>query len=290
MRRRDFLYGVVSGAGALALVRLSLASPAPIARDAFKRIERLHDVELGVAAIDTGDGQTLAHRGDQRFALLSTFKLVLAGAILARVDAGQEHLATRIVVRPEDVLEWAPVTRRHVGPPGLTIAALCHAAITVSDNTAANLLLRRVGGPTGLSRYMRGLGDDVSRLDRTEPTLNDVRPGDPRDTTTPAAMLADARKLLLGDVLSANSRQQLADWLRATTTGSKRLAAGIPDDWQHGDKTGSNAMASNDVAIFWPRNRAPILVAAYCRGSTLTRREAALAATGRLVVAAFTKP
>ena len=167
----------------------------------------------------------------------------------------------------------------------MTLAELCHAAITLSDNTAGNLLLDSFGGPAGLTAFARTLGDNITRLDRRETELNEAIPGDPRDTTTPAAMLDDMRRLLLDDVLSPASRQQLADWLLANTTGASRLRAGLPGDWRVGDKTGtSDNGASNDIAIAWPPGRAPLLVTAYYAEATVPQetRNEVLAEVGRI--------
>ena len=191
---------------------------------------------------------------------------------------------------PADLLKYAPVTRAHVAAGGMTIEALCAAAIEVSDNTAGNLLLHAVGGPAGLTRYARSLGDTVTRFDRTEPTLNTAIPGDPRDTTTPAAMIALANRILVGDALSHASRTLLLQWLRASTTGGARIRAGLPHRWTAGDKTGTGDHdATNDVAIAWPPQRQPLLIAEYYVGSpaSTAQREAVLAGAARVVVRAL---
>jgi len=207
------------------------------------------------------------------------------GAVLARVDRGMEQLDRRIVFGKDVVLVYAPVTSHRVGAPGMTLAELCEAAITLSDNTAANLLLASLGGPAAVTAYVRSLGDQVTRLDRIEPDLNDASPGDMRDTTTPDAMLATMHTLLLGNALSDASREQLIEWLRATTTGAKQLREGMPVSWRVGDKTGSGAhRETNDVAIAWPPQRKPLLVTAYYAESTADAdaRHAVLAEVGRI--------
>jgi beta-lactamase class A len=213
-------------------------------------------------------------------------KLLACAHVLARVDNGQKRLGRRIAFTEADLLEYAPVTNAHVGEGGMTLGDLCHAAITVSDNTAANLILATYGGPAGLTRYLRSLGDRVTRLDRNEPSLNEALPGDARDTTTPLAMLDTMQKLLLGRALSSASREQLTAWLVANTTGNARLRAGLPTEWRIGDKTGSgNAGSTNDVAIIMPSGRHPILVTAYLTGTTqsLEAREGVLKSVGALV-------
>ena len=174
--------------------------------------------------------------------MCSTFKLLLAGCILSRVDAGKEQASQSIPYTEKDLLEYAPVTRANLAKGSMPLFDLCAAAVEVSDNTAANLLLAQIGGPAGLTQYLRSIGNQVTRLDRMEPDLNAAIPGDPRDTTSPAAMVDSMQKLLIGDALSSSLRDnQLLPWLTASTTGSKRLRAGIPATWRAGDKTGGDA-------------------------------------------------
>jgi beta-lactamase class A len=219
---------------------------------------------LGVFALDTASGRTLAHRADERFAMCSTFKWVLAASVLARVDRGELSLARRLAYGPADLVGHAPVAREHVGDGAMTVETAARAAITVSDNTAANLLLAQVGGPAGLTAFVRQAGDAVTRLDRTEPTLNSNDPGDPRDATSPRAMVGLMRAVLCGDVLKSASRERLIEMLVACDTGKKRLRAGLPNDWTVGDKTGTGENnAVNDLAIAIPPGRAAVLVAVY---------------------------
>jgi beta-lactamase class A len=253
-------------------------------------IERGIGGRLGVAAIDTGTGRRLTHRGDELFAMCSTFKLLLAACILKKVDAGSEDLKRSIHYTEKDLLEYAPVTRDHVKQGAMTVGDLSAATVELSDNAAANLLLAQVGGPAGLTQFIRSLGNRVTRLDRTETDLNTALPGDPRDTTSPMAMAESAAKLLTGEVLSVASRNQLADWLEKSTTGANRLRAGIPANWRAGDKTGTGERgAIGDVGIFWPPNKAPIVIAAYVMEGNATRpeREQAIAAAGRVIAGIF---
>jgi beta-lactamase class A len=260
--------------------------PAPPSRD-LTHIEQRIGGRLGLYAVDTDSGRELTHRADERFALCSTFKWVLAANVLRQTERGELSLDDSVAYGPGDLLEHAPTTRAHVGEGALTVMALAEAAVTVSDNTAANLLLARIGGPAGLTEYMRSLGDTVTRLDRTEGALNENAPGDPRDTTSPRAMGVLLRRLLVGDALEPASRERLLDWMRATETGKRRLRGGFPADWDVGDKTGGCSRgAVNDVAIAWPPGRAPILVALYLsEGSAdFDSLEAAHAEVARLVV------
>ncbi|MGA0611263.1 class A beta-lactamase [Caldimonas sp. KR1-144] len=262
----------------------SLANPA----EDWAAIERRAEARLGVAVLDTATGALDGHRLDERFAMCSTFKWLAAALVLRRVDQGQERLDRRVRVQRSDLLSYSPVTEKRVGGAGMTVAELCEAAVAASDNAAANLLLASFGGPAALTRFARTLGDDKTRLDRIEPALNESRPGDERDTTTPRAMAHSLRTAALGDALSGASRAQLVRWLQATVTGTERLRAGLPDDWRIGHKTGTGERGStNDVAVLWPPRRAPIVVAAYLTDSEapFARREAALAAVARSVVA-----
>ena len=257
---------------------------------AWARIEAGTGGRVGIAVLDTGSGARAGHRADERFPLLSTFKLLAAACVLAQIDAGSERLDRRVPIAAADLVANSPVTAEHVGAQGMTLGELCEAAITRSDNTAGNLLLAAIGGPSGLTGYVRTLGDALSRLDRTEPALNEALPGDPRDTTTPAAMLENLNRLVLGTALSAASRDTLTAWLVANKTGDARLRAGLPRDWRVGDKTGTGDRGTaNDVAVLWPSGGAPVIVAVYlaAKEGTGEARNAAIAAVGRSVAAAI---
>jgi len=248
-------------------------------------LERRNGGRLGVAILDSADASVIAHRGDERFALCSTFKFLAAAFVLARVDRKLESLTRRIVYAKDCLIPYSPVTEKHAGESGLTVGEICEAAMTLSDNAAANLLLDSFGGPAALTAYVRSLGDSVTRVDRREPELNEGKPGDPRDTTSPIAMLEVLRKTVLGTVLSTSSREQLTAWLVANQTGDKRLRAGVPKGWRVGDKTGSGPNnATNDIAVIWPPMRAPIVVAAYYAEARASedQRNAVLAEVGRL--------
>jgi beta-lactamase class A len=243
---------------------------------------------LGVAVLDPASGRRAAYRGEERFPLCSTHKVLAAGCLLFRADRGQDSLDRRIAFTQAALVPYSPLTAPAAGTDGLTLGALCEAAVTLSDNTAANLLLEAIGGPAALTAWLRAQGDGATRLDRTEPTLNEARPGDPRDTTTPAAMAGTLGRLVLGDALTPASRALLADWMVACRTGGRRLRAGLPAGWRAGDKTGSGDFATaNDVAVIWPPERPPLVVAAYLTQSAAppAARDAALAAVGRSIAA-----
>ncbi|MFO0571925.1 MAG: class A beta-lactamase [Polyangiaceae bacterium] len=274
--------------------------PPPAARAAIEAIEAQVGGRVGVFALDTGSGHQVEHRADERFAMCSTFKWALVAAVLARVDRGELSLGERVTFAESEVLEYAPLTRKSLGNGSdgpdrgtLSLEALAEAAITISDNTAANLLLARIDGPRGMTEFFRRAGDDVTRLDRDEPTLNTNLPDDPRDTTSPRAMVGAMKRVLLGDVLSRESRERLLGWMKASQTGLERLRKGLPADWMAGDKTGTgNRGAANDLCIAWPPGRAPILIAAYLSDGTaeLPRLNAAHAKLAEIVVASLASP
>lgn len=267
MQRRSLILGGGSWWLASLLAPAAAFAEGPLAEIAV--IERRIGGRIGLAVLDTRSGAHLGYRASERFAMCSTFKWLLAAALLGEVDARRARLDERLAYGRGDLLEHSPVTAPRVAEGGLALGTLCEAAVVDSDNTAANLLLERLGGPLALTRYLRRLGDPVTRLDRREPALNDNLPGDPRDTTTPAAMAAVMRALLTREVLAAPSRERLLGWLRACRTGRMRLRAGLPPGWQAGDKTGTGARgAVNDVAIVWPPHQPPFLLAVYLSGST----------------------
>ncbi len=250
-------------------------------------IEAATKGRLGVAVLDSGSGATYAWREDELFPICSTFKFLLAGAVLRRVETGEEQLDRAIPVRAEDLVPHAPVVETAVGKT-ITVRQLCEATVTLSDNAAANILLASMNGPEGLTAFIRKLGDQITRLDRWEIELNEAKPGDPRDTTTPQAMTALMQRLLLGDALNSASRQQLTDWLIANQTGDARIRAGVPDGWTAGDKTGTGENGTfNDIAILFPPDRAPILLAVYLTESpqTMDEANAAIASVARIVTA-----
>ena len=224
------------------------------------RIEKESGGRLGVAAFDTGRKVQLSYRGNERFPMCSTFKVLAASSILAREPG---LLSTRIRYAKTDLVAYSPVTEKHVAD-GMTNAQLCAAAIQYSDNTAANLLLRQIGGPAGLTAYVRSLGDDVFRLDRWETELNSAIPGDVRDTTSPVTMMRTLQKLALGDGLAPEPRRMLVDWMVGNTTGDTRIRAGVPAGWKVADKTGSGSYGTtNSIGVVWPPNGAPIVVVLY---------------------------
>ena len=255
----------------LSSLAAAAASPAAsfdtFSAKAFPAEERLCPGRLGVVAIDLQSGRRIVVRWTQRFPLASTFKLPLVMAVLSRVDRGAERLDRTIAFGADALLAYSPITGLQPHGGKLTVAALCAAAIEHSDNTAANLLLGTVGGPAGVTRYVRGIGDAMTRLDRTEPALNEATPGDVRDTTTPEAMAHTLVRLLRDPILSAASKEHLFGWMRGAQTGRSRIRAGVPAGWTVGDKTGTTNTGANDVAILWPPSGAPHRARdVFCRG------------------------
>jgi beta-lactamase class A len=258
----------------------ALATESPLAE-----LERSHGGRLGVFAIDTGSGRTLAHRADERFLMCSTFKGLLAAQVLARADAGNEHLERLVRYTRQDLVFTSPVTKANLDRGAMSVGALCQAAVEVSDNTAAVLLMRSVGGPAGLTRFVRSLGDTVTRSDRYEPESN-LYSG-LFDTTTPRAMVTSVKSILLGDVLTPGSRRQLEDWMIACKPGLNRLRAALPADWRAGDRPGTSVeQETNDYALVRPPGRAPLVIAAYydAPGLDMQRRELVLREAGRVFV------
>jgi beta-lactamase class A len=260
---------------------------------ALAALERKVGGRLGVSVLDTGSGQLVGHRLDERFGMCSTFKMPLAAAILREIDQGRLRPDQWVPYGPADTVPHAPITQKHLQRGGMTVVALAEAAQTTSDNVAANLLLKLVGGPAGFTAILRTCGDTVTRLDRYEPHMNHVRGQDARDTTTPAAMARTTERLLTGDWLSNASRELLIGWMVATTTGELRIRAGLPNGWRSGDKTGTGWAPQmpnkyNDVAITWPPGKAPLVISAFYesarphKGGMRDQDQAVLAEVGRI--------
>ncbi len=293
--RREFMQisGALVAAGALMAtgVPLAWAEDDELSR-ALEDTEARLGARLGASILDTETGNLWQHRNGERFPLNSTFKTLASAAVLARVDAGEEDLERRITFAESDLVDWSPVTEKHVGDEGMTLGELCQAALQWSDNSAANLVLDAIGGPQGLTEYMRTLGDDVTRLDRWETELNEGTPGDPRDTSTPEAMCQSLQKILLGDALSAESRQQLEDWMLGDKVADDLLRAAIPQDWRIADKTGAGGYGSrNIIAVIWPPQRQPVIAAIYLTETEASMEEsnAAIADIGRALVQVITE-
>jgi len=302
MTRRTVLLGglaglgaVLTGCGAAPSTTTPTIAPPPAGPDTAAVEAQLAQIEgrfggrLGVFGLDTGSGASVGHRADERFLMCSTSKVYAVSAVLRLRNARPGLLDSVVRYDSRRLVDYSPVTSQHVGT-GMTVSAICDAAITRSDNTAENLLLDTVGGPSAVTAFVRTLGDQVSRFDRTEPDLNDTSPGDERDTSTPRQMAVDLRRLALDDGLDPAGRDLLTGWLNANTTGATRIRAGLPTGWTVGDKTGSGAQGEiNDIAVARPPGRAPLIIAVYTSptdpGSTLNA--AAVPAAAAVVATAL---
>lgn len=248
-------------AGLIGGTRLA-AREARTTHDRLRALERKAGGRLGVAALRVRDGATVSHRADERFAFCSTFKCIAVPAVLKRSETETGLLDRRIAFGKDRLVPYSPITEKHVGG-GMTVAELCAAAIRYSDNTAANLIIDLLGGPVAVTRFARSIGDTVFRLDRMETALNTAIPGDPRDTTTPAAMTRDLHGLALGTLLGTAQRAQLIAWMKGNTTGDKRIRAAVPG-WSAADKTGTGDYGTtNDIGVVWPPRGSPIVMTIY---------------------------
>ncbi|HEY2465363.1 MAG TPA: class A beta-lactamase [Steroidobacteraceae bacterium] len=267
MNRREALCSTLA-----LLASPALAQRAPIT--ALADYERDSGGHIGVYAKNLRTGAEVSWRAHERFVMCSSFKASLAACVLARVDRGQARMDDSIAYGAADLMEWAPAAKQNLGKGAMSVAAMCEAAVELSDNTCANALLARFGGPSAITAFWRSIGDTVSRLDHNEPELNRTPLGRPEDTTTPAAMAGTLQRLVLGNVLSPNSREHLTNWMLGCKTGDNRLRAGLPNDWRVGDKTGNNGKdASGDIAVTWDTRGEPMVICAYTRGGTPTPRQ-----------------
>lgn len=226
-------------------------------------LEKSSGGRLGVALINTADNSQIQYRGDERFAMCSTSKVMATAALLKQSETDKNLLAQRINLKKSDLVNYNPITEKHLDS-GMTLGELSAATLQYSDNTAMNKILEHLGGPAKVTEFAHSMGDKTFRLDRTEPTLNTAIPGDPRDTSTPLAMAESLRKLTLGNALGEPQRAQLVEWMKGNTTGGASIRAGLPATWVVGDKTGSGDYGTtNDIAIIWPTNHAPVILVTY---------------------------
>ncbi|MEH7490255.1 class A beta-lactamase, partial [Priestia megaterium] len=225
----------------------------------FVKLEDKFDARLGVFALDTSTNQTVTYRADERFIYASTSKALAVGALLQQKTI--DDLNQRITYTQDDLVNYNPITEKHVDT-GMTLKELCDAALRYSDNTAMNLILKQIGGPNGLEKSLRDVGDNVTMPEQFEPELNDVKPGETHDTSTPRALATSLQSFTLGDVLPIEKRELLIDWMKRNTTGDSLIRAGVPKGWVVADKTGSGSYGTrNDIAIIWPPKGDPIMLA-----------------------------
>lgn len=258
----------------------------------FAEFETIYPGRLGISAIDTSNNNHIEYRANERFPFCSTAKFIAVAAILKNSMSEKDMLNKSIVYQSSDLVDYSPITEKYANK-GMTIFAISDAAMTVSDNTAMNLLINKLGGPTEITRFARSIGDMQFRLDRMEPELNTSIPGDKRDTTTPAAMNKSLKKLVLGDILGVSQREQLLLWLKNNTTGNLRIRAGVPNTWIVGDKTGGGNYygTTNDIGIIFPLSCKPIVLAIYFTQNKIDakRQDQVIANVTRLVIDEFAK-
>ncbi|HHT7240299.1 TPA: class A beta-lactamase [Bacillus cereus] len=230
-----------------------------ISNQSFVKLEKEYDAKLGIYALDTGTNQTVTYRSDERFAYASTHKALAVGALLQKKSI--EDLDQRIKYTSKDLVNYNPITEKYVDT-GMTLKELADASIRYSDNTAQNLILKQLGGPSEFKKSLRKIGDTVTNPERFEPELNEVQPGENHDTSTPKALATSLRTYALGDILSIEKRNFLIDLMKRNTTGDNLIRAGVPGEWEVADKTGSGSYGTrNDIAIIWPPNKKPIVLA-----------------------------
>jgi beta-lactamase class A len=276
---------LVSSLPLLAAPALAADRFAPLRR-AIPGIERAAGGPIGLALIDTATGARFMHRADQRFPLCSTFKLLLAARLLHGAQTGLWAMADRLAITRADMLNNAPFSQTRIGGSA-SLLEMAEAMVVLSDNPAANLALARVGGPAAMTAWLRSIGDRITRIDRNEPEMNNEVPGDPRDTTTPATMLATCRRLLTAGPLNAANRAQLLAWMAASRTADTMIRAALPPGWQEANKTGAGSWrARNIVSVITPPGRKPIWVAAYLFAgkSELAERNRQFVPLGRAIV------
>jgi len=264
----------------------SLAGDGNVLISAVEKTEKRLNARMGFSMYDSETGQRWAYHADRAFPLTSTFKTLACAALLHRVDTGEEDLERIVTFEVDDLVTYSPVTEQHVGPEGMSLSDLCRATMETSDNSAANQILKAIGGPGAVTAFARSLGDEVTRLDRWETDLNEAVPGDKRDTTTPNAMVENLTTLILGDALSTGSRQQLRGWLESNQVAETLFRASVPDDWIVADRTGAGGYGSRSItAVMWPPDRKPVVVALYLTQTeaSLDERNAAFAEIGAMI-------
>jgi len=290
--KRNLNLSVMSVVPLLVMCSLSLPAHSQDTDDLIqtvKQIETTLGTRIGVSVYDEETGRYWQYHADDRFPMASTFKTLACAALLSLVDAGKERLERVVTFDESDLVAYSPVTKNHADVKGMTLSELCEATMFMSDNSAANFILRAVGGPDALTEFVRSIGDEVTRLDRWEPDLNEATPGDKRDTTTPNAMAFTIKKLVLGDVLSNESRARLTAWLKGNKVGDALFRSRVPGDWVIGDRTGAGDYGTRAItAIMWPPNHKPVIATVYLTqtDASFDSRNAAIAKIGASISAA----
>lgn len=244
-----------------------------------KQEESSLQARIGFAVFDAKDNSMRNYRGNERFPINSTHKVLSCAALLANVDHGHSTLGDKVSFDQSKLVDYSPVTKDRIQPKTMTLGELCAAAVIYSDNTAANLVFDHIGGPQGLTTFLREMNDLVTRSDRTEPTLNEAVPGDLRDTSTPISMSHTIAKLVLGDTLSATSKTQLGQWMKDDKVADALLRSVLPAGWIIGDKTGAGGYGSRSiVAVVWPPKRQPLVISIY-----ITQTKASMARSNQAI-------
>lgn len=266
--RGHALLGLLLPVALLGVASAAEFDPSPL-KTTVQDIESRLSARVGVSVIDLETGDVWSHKGDELFPTNSTFKAFLCAAVLDAGDSGKTDLERSVTIQKSDLVTYSPVTEKRVGGEGFTIEELCEVTVTTSDNAAANLVMKEIGGPQALTGYLRRIGDQMTRADRWEPDSNTGIPGDERDTTTPTAAADTLKKLVLEDTLEAGSRKKLTGWLVGNKVGNSTLRAGIPPSWKIADKTGAGGNGSrNNIAVVWPDGRKPVVIAVYITQTT----------------------
>lgn len=287
---RKFASTLYIACGCVLLISQTVAQDNPLLRAVVDIEARLH-ARVGVATQEVGGARQWHYRADERFPMSSTFKTLACAALLQRVDRGEEDLSRRVVLQEPELVSYSPVTETRTGGDGMSLAELCDATLTVSDNSAGNKVLQAIGGPAGLTAFMRSIGDEVTRLDRWETELNEGVPDDIRDTTSPAAMARAMESLVLGDTLSPASRRQLAEWLRNDRVADALFRVSLPAGWMIADKTGAGGFGSRSIAaVIWPPAGGPLVATVYITETeaSFDERNAAIAEIGAAIVTEMT--
>lgn len=272
---------------------LATSASAETLLDTIHSLERDLAARVGFFMRDMQTGDVIAYAADDRFPMNSTFKLLACGALLRRVERAQTGLTDTIRLQEVEIVEYAPSIEKHIrsGHAEVSFGDACHMMLSVSDNTAANIVLSEIGGPEGLTAFLRSIGDQVTRLDRWETALNEAAPGDLRDTTTPRAIAGSIQKLILGDALLPASQATLRTWLSGHRVADALFRAALPPNWSIDDRTGAGGFGSRSiVAVIYPPNREPIVAAFFITETSadFERRNAAVAQVGRAIIAHVT--
>lgn len=280
--------------GVLLTFMCAVACQSPPHRDEIiptvQAIETRLEARVGVFIADEATNREWSYNAGDRFPMASTFKTLACAALLARVDAGEEHLDRRVRFEQSDLVTYSPVMKTRTGGQGVTLGEACQVTLATSDNTAANLVVEAIGGPAGVTAFLRATGDRMTRLDRLEPELNEAAIGDPRDTTTPQAMAATMKRFVLGDALSPASRQKLRDWLIANEIAEALFRKTLPEGWIIADRTGAGANGTRGfAAVIWPPAAEPVIAVVYITetDASFEDRNAAIAEIGAALVAAL---